>query len=78
MHPDVKEIILSEETLRARVRELGEEITRDYDGQTVLLVAVLRGAALGNVGPLLRALEVTGVGKATSMGFGTLAATPLP
>ena len=39
---------------------------------------VLRGAALGNVGPLLRVLEVTGVGKATSMGFGTLAATPLP
>ena len=46
MHPDVKEIILSEEQLRKRVRELGEDVSRDYQGQTVLLVAVLRGAAL--------------------------------
>jgi hypoxanthine phosphoribosyltransferase len=46
MHPDVNEIILPEEKLRARVRELGEEISRDYAGESVLLVAVLRGAAL--------------------------------
>lgn len=46
MHPDVKEIILPEEQLRKRVHDLGEEISRDYDGETVLLVAVLRGAAL--------------------------------
>jgi hypoxanthine phosphoribosyltransferase len=46
MHPDVKEIILSEETLRQRVAELGADITRDYAGESVLLVAVLRGAAL--------------------------------
>ncbi|HEY3317879.1 MAG TPA: hypoxanthine phosphoribosyltransferase [Coriobacteriia bacterium] len=46
MHPDVKEVILSEEQLRRRVHELGAEITRDYAGESVLLVAVLRGAAL--------------------------------
>lgn len=46
MHPDVKEIILSEETLQGRVRELGEAVSRDYEGESVLLVAVLRGAAL--------------------------------
>jgi len=40
--------------------------------------AVLRGAAMRDIGTLLRVLEVTGVGKATSMGFGALAATPLP
>ncbi len=45
-HPDIKEIILTEETLRARVAELGADISRDYAGETVLLVAVLRGAAL--------------------------------
>jgi len=38
---------------------------------------VLRGAAVDAIGTLLRVLEVTGVGKATSMGFGTLSATPL-
>lgn len=46
MHPDVREIILSEEAIRRRVHELGEEVSRDYAGETVLLVAVLRGAAL--------------------------------
>jgi hypoxanthine phosphoribosyltransferase len=46
MHTDVKQIILSEEQLRARIHELGEEISRDYAGESILLVAVLRGAAL--------------------------------
>jgi hypoxanthine phosphoribosyltransferase len=46
MHQDVQEIILSEEAIRQRVRELGESVSRDYAGETVLLVAVLRGAAL--------------------------------
>lgn len=46
MHPDMKEVIFTEERIRARVRELGEAISRDYAGESVLLVAVLRGAAL--------------------------------
>ena len=40
--------------------------------------AVVRGPAMATAGTLLRVLEVTGVGKATSMGFGVLAAAPLP
>jgi hypoxanthine phosphoribosyltransferase len=46
MHPDVESIIISEEDIRSRIAELGAEISRDYAGQSVLLVAVLRGAAL--------------------------------
>jgi hypoxanthine phosphoribosyltransferase len=46
MHPDVKEIIISEETIRQRVHAMGEQISGDYAGESVLLVAVLRGAAL--------------------------------
>jgi hypoxanthine phosphoribosyltransferase len=46
IHPDIESIILSEERLRERVHELGEEISRDYAGRSILLVAVLRGAAL--------------------------------
>ena len=46
MHPDVESIIISEETLRARIAEMGAEISRDYAGESILLVAVLRGAAL--------------------------------
>jgi hypoxanthine phosphoribosyltransferase len=45
-HPDIKEIILAEEELKARVAQMGAQISQDYAGETVLLVAVLRGAAL--------------------------------
>jgi hypoxanthine phosphoribosyltransferase len=45
-HPDIKEIILPEEEIRARIAEIGANISADYGGETVLLVAVLRGAAL--------------------------------
>lgn len=46
MHPDLAEIVLTEEQIRDRVRELGEAISADYAGESILLVAVLRGAAL--------------------------------
>ena len=44
MHQDIESILMSEETLRKRVRELGETISRDYAGKEVLMVGVLRGA----------------------------------
>ena len=43
-HAEVGRIVISEETLQARIRELGEEITRDYEGRPPLLVGVLKGA----------------------------------
>jgi len=46
MHPDIHRIVLTEEQIAERVRELGAEISANYAGETVLLVAVLRGAAL--------------------------------
>ena len=42
----ISRIILTEEQIAARVRELGEEISADYGDEPVLLVAVLRGAAI--------------------------------
>ena len=56
MHPDVKEIIYTEEQIAERVRELGAEIAADYEGKTLLLVAVLRGASLF-VADLARAID---------------------
>ena len=38
--------MISEEQLRDRIAEMGAEISRDYAGERILLVAVLRGAAL--------------------------------
>jgi hypoxanthine phosphoribosyltransferase len=46
MHQDIARVVLSEEQISERVRELGAEISADYGEETVLLVAVLRGAAL--------------------------------
>ncbi len=46
MHPDIDRIVVDEDRIAKRVRELGEQISVDYAGETILLVAVLRGAAL--------------------------------
>ncbi len=36
-------IIISEEQLKQRIRELGEQITKDYEGKNLLLVGILNG-----------------------------------
>ena len=41
---EVGEILVTSEQIRARVAELGAQITKDYAGKRPLLVAVLRGA----------------------------------
>lgn len=42
----LEEILIPEEKLQARIAELGAEITRDYQGQELLLVCILRGAIM--------------------------------
>jgi hypoxanthine phosphoribosyltransferase len=42
--PRVGPVVVSEDELRARVAELGKEITADYEGRAPLLVGVLKGA----------------------------------
>jgi hypoxanthine phosphoribosyltransferase len=39
-------VLISQEDIAKRVRELGAEITRDFAGQTVIFVGVLKGAAI--------------------------------
>lgn len=46
MHPDLDHIVLDEEQIQARIAELGDQIGRDYGDEPILLIAVLRGAAL--------------------------------
>ena len=41
---EVGEVLVGEEDLSRRVRELGEAISRDYAGRPLLLVGVLKGA----------------------------------
>ena len=44
MAETIKEM-LSEEELNTRIRELGEQISKDYEGEEVFLVCILKGAA---------------------------------
>jgi len=46
LHSDISHIILSEAQIQQRVAELGAEISREYGDDPVLLIAVLRGAAI--------------------------------
>ncbi len=39
-------VLISREEIAKRVAELGAEITRDFAGQPVILVGVLKGSAI--------------------------------
>jgi len=45
-HEYLDEILILEETLQERIAELGAEISRDYAGQTLHLICILRGGVL--------------------------------
>lgn len=55
VHPALSKILLDETTLRARILELGAQITRDYAGRRLLVVGVLKGSVIF-LADLLRAL----------------------
>jgi len=41
---DIDEVLIPEAALQARIRELGQAVSRDYDGKDPLLVGILIGA----------------------------------
>lgn len=57
MENDIEKVLLSEEELQTRVRELGERISADYAGKAPLLVSVLRGSYIF-MADLSRALSI--------------------
>ena len=56
-HPDIADVLISEEQIAAKVAELAAAIDRDYAGLSVLLVGVLKGATM-IMADLSRALTV--------------------
>jgi hypoxanthine phosphoribosyltransferase len=54
----IGEALVSQEDLERRVRELGAEISRDYEGKDLFLVGVLKGAVFF-LSDLMRAIDVT-------------------
>ncbi len=57
MHNDIEEVIITQKQLQKKVEELGRQITRDYEGRTMLLLCVLKGALMF-MADLARAIEL--------------------
>ena len=56
IHPDVEKVLFSEEDIANMVKRLGAQITEDYKGKDLVLIAVLRGAVVF-MGDLMRAID---------------------
>jgi hypoxanthine phosphoribosyltransferase len=57
VHPDIQEILIPEDVIGRRVSELGEQITRDYAGCSVLVIGILKGAAVF-LADLIRSIDL--------------------
>ena len=44
MHPDVERILISEEEIDDRTKQLGKEISEYYKGQDLVVVGLLKGS----------------------------------
>lgn len=56
MHPDVEKVLFSEEDIADMVKRLGAQISEDYKGKDLVLIAVLRGAVVF-MGDLMRTID---------------------
>lgn len=57
MKNDILKTLVTEEEIRAKVKELGAQISRDYEGKNLLLVGVLKGCVVF-MADLMRAITV--------------------
>lgn len=57
MKQDIEKVLLSEEEIAAKVKELGAQIARDYADKNPLIVSVLRGSFVF-MADLVRAIDV--------------------
>ncbi|MBC8136278.1 MAG: hypoxanthine phosphoribosyltransferase [Fibrella sp.] len=57
LHPDIAEVRITADEIAARVRVLGQQISRDYEGKDLVLVGILTGATLF-LADLVRAMDI--------------------
>ena len=53
---DIERVIVTEEQLQARIKELAAQVDKDYEGKDLLLVGILKGAVMA-VADFSRALQ---------------------
>ncbi len=46
LYKDLDRVLLTKEEIAAKVRELGQQITKDYEGKKPVMVCILKGAAV--------------------------------
>ncbi len=56
-HPDITEVVLSEQQLKERVAQMGSQIAQDYAGKDLVVVTILRGGAIFAT-DLVRAIDL--------------------
>ena len=44
--PETMEVLITKEQIAQRTREIGEQISAEYEGQSIVLIGVLKGAAI--------------------------------
>lgn len=57
MRQDIDRILLTEEEIQAKIKELGAQITKDYQNKNLMLVSVLKGS-IAFMADLMRAIDL--------------------
>ncbi len=57
LHDDIERVLVDEESLHARIREMGALVSSTYAGQDLLLVSVLKGSVVF-MADLMRAITI--------------------
>ena len=71
---EIIEVVISEEAIKTRVKEMAEEISRDYEGLPVVLVGTLKGSVyfLTDLSRELKLFQEIDFIKASSYGMGSV------
>ena len=54
---DIERILISEKDIKKAVKKMGKQISKDYDGKNLMLVAVLKGSVIF-MADLMRAISI--------------------
>ena len=57
MIDDIEKVLLTEEDIQKKVKEIGEKITHDYEGKNLMLVSVLK-RSVAFMADLMRAIDL--------------------
>lgn len=57
IHNDIKEVLVTAEEIQETIQELGKRLSEDYKGKEVIVVGILRGAAIF-MADIIRAMDV--------------------